>query len=86
MLNDEVANRLAKTVTDSLKNLKDSDPKATWSLIFSELFRTLRNEGVIEVDSLESIEVLSPTLLTSTGPATGTIMAPSTVRLKGKIK
>ena len=87
MLTDEIAQNLAKSVTDSLKSLKDTDPKATWTVIFTELFKSLKENGVIEVNQMGAIEVLSTTLISppTGGPASGVISEPSTVYLKGKI-
>lgn len=87
MLTDEIARQLATTVTSGLKSLNDTDPKATWTLIFSELFKSLKENGVIEVKELETLSVSSATLVSppTGGPVTGAVTAPSTVSLKGKI-
>jgi len=85
MLTDQTAKQLAETLVGKLKNLEDSDPKASWALIFSELFKSIRENGVVEVKELESIVVQGATLASSTGPVAGAISPPSTVSLKGKI-
>jgi hypothetical protein len=85
MLTDEVARQLAETLTSKLKSTEGLDTKSTWTLIFSELFKSLKDNGVIEVKQLESIDVIGPSLVGTAGPVVGTISPPSMVRLKGKI-
>jgi hypothetical protein len=85
MLTDEVARQLAETLTSKLKSAEGLDTKSTWTLIFSELFKSLKDNGVIEVKQLENIDVIGPSLMGTAGPVVGTISPPSMVSLKGKI-
>lgn len=86
MLTDEVARQLAEKLTAKLESTEGLDPKSTWALIFSELFKSLKDNGVIEVKQLENIEVVGPSLtITPAGPVAGIISPPSTVSLRGKI-
>jgi len=89
MLTDEVVNRVASRIVQRTKSIKD--PTESWRAIVKEIFEAIKQEAVVNVNELNTIDVNSALLISAPptapvpGLTQGKITTPSTVDLKGKI-
>lgn len=85
-----IANTVAPKIINETKDLKL--PEDSWKIvvkiIVDEVFKQIKENAVVEVKELITINVAGPTLVSppTGGPVAGSIIGPaSSVDLKGKI-
>lgn len=93
-LTSNLAKIVAQKIVEGTKDSKKT-PTENWEFIVNSIFEAFKNESIIVVDQLENITIKQGLFTTSPGApisplsptATplGTISAPSSVNLKGKI-
>lgn len=89
MLTDDVVERVAARIVQKTKSLKT--PKESWQVIVREIFEAIKQDAVVNIKELNSIQVNSALLISAPptapvpGLTQGVITSPSTVDLKGKI-
>lgn len=89
MLTEDVIDRVASKIVQKTKSVKN--PKESWKIIVKEIFEAIKQDAVVNVNELNSIQVNSALLVSAPptapipGLTQGQITTPSTIDLKGKI-